>query len=117
MASADALEFKFPNRFDSDGILDCHQHARTDQNLTGLGFIAEPRSDVGHCPNGGVVKTSLEADRAKRRVSVCYADKRTYFRVPLASHGKALLRATTARAAALPSCPFILRVYRTKMRI
>jgi hypothetical protein len=32
--------------------------------LTGLGFIAEPGSDIGHCPDCGIVESSLEADGA-----------------------------------------------------
>ena len=72
--SANALEFKLPNWLDRDGILDRHQHARADQNLTGLGFVAQPRCDVGHRPDGGIVEASLEADGAERRVSVRYAD-------------------------------------------
>ena len=72
--SADALKFKLANCLDRDGVLDRHQHARANQNLTGLGFVAESRSDVGHSPDGGVVKTSLKADRPKRGISVRYAN-------------------------------------------
>ena len=32
-----------------------------------LGFIAEPRSDVGHRPDSGVVIAPLEPDSAERR--------------------------------------------------
>jgi hypothetical protein len=39
--TADALKFKLANSLDRDGILDRHQHARADQNLTGFGFVAE----------------------------------------------------------------------------
>src|SRR5262249_12673689 len=71
---ADALEFKLANRLDADGVLDRHQHARADQNLSGLGFVAQSGRDVGHGPDGGVVEASLEADRTQRRISVCDAD-------------------------------------------
>ena len=40
--SADALEFKLPNRLDGDSVFDRHQHARANEYLTGLGFIAKP---------------------------------------------------------------------------
>src|ERR1700730_14033100 len=40
--SADALEFKPPNRLDGDGFFDRHEHARTNQNFTGLSFVAQP---------------------------------------------------------------------------
>jgi hypothetical protein len=52
--SADALQFKLANCLDRDGIFDRHQHARADQNLSGFGFVAEPRSNVGHRSDGGV---------------------------------------------------------------
>jgi hypothetical protein len=47
--SANSLEFKLANWLDLHGILDSHQHTRANQDLTGLGFVAEPRSDVGDC--------------------------------------------------------------------
>ena len=62
--SADALKFKLPNCLDRDGILDRHQDAWANQNLTGFGFVAEPRSDVGHRSYGGIVKAPLEANGA-----------------------------------------------------
>ena len=40
--SANALEFKLPNGLDGDGVFDRHQDARANQNLTGLGFVAQP---------------------------------------------------------------------------
>jgi len=49
--SADALEFELPNWLDRHGVLDCHQHTGTDENLTGLGFVTKPGSDVGDGPN------------------------------------------------------------------
>src|SRR4029077_2853612 len=72
--STNALEFKLANCLDGDGVLDRHQHTRADQNLTGLGFVAEPGCDIGHCSNGGIVESPLEADGAQGRISVRYAN-------------------------------------------
>jgi hypothetical protein len=60
--TADAFERKLPNWFDCDSILDGHQDPGTNQDLTGLRFVAKPRCDVGHGPDGGVVEASLEAN-------------------------------------------------------
>ena len=68
------LSVKLTHRLDRYGILDRHENARTDQDLTGLGFVAKPRGDVGDRPNGGVVESSFKADGAERRISVRYAD-------------------------------------------
>jgi hypothetical protein len=37
--SANALEFKLPNRLDGYCVFDRHQDARANQNLTRLGFV------------------------------------------------------------------------------
>ena len=72
--SANALEFKLPNRLDSHGIFDRHQDTRAYQYLTGLSFVAEPRCNIGYCPDRGVVEASLESDRPERGISVRNAD-------------------------------------------
>src|SRR5262249_15760124 len=51
-----------------------HQHSRADEDLTGLGFIAQPRGDVGYRADGGIVEASLEPDGAKRSEAVRNAD-------------------------------------------
>ena len=38
------------------------KNARTDQDLTGLSFVAKTRGDVGYRPDRGVVEAPLEAD-------------------------------------------------------
>ena len=38
--AADALERKIADQFDGDSFFNCHQHPRTDENLTGLGLVA-----------------------------------------------------------------------------
>jgi hypothetical protein len=70
--SANALQFKLANRLDRDGVFDCHQDTRAYQYLTGLCFVAEPRSNVGHRPDGGIVETALEADSPQCSKSVRY---------------------------------------------
>jgi hypothetical protein len=45
--------------------------------LSGLRLITQPRSDVGHSADSGVIETSLEADCAERRKPVRYADAET----------------------------------------
>ena len=42
-----------------------------------LGFIAEAGGHVRYRPDGGIVEAALEADGAKRRKSVRYADAET----------------------------------------
>jgi hypothetical protein len=59
--SADALEFKFSNRLDGNGFFERHQDARADKNLTGLGFVAKARGNIGYCADGGIVEPTLEA--------------------------------------------------------
>jgi hypothetical protein len=68
--SANALEFKLPNRLDNDGVFDRHQNTRANQNLTGLGFVAKPGCDIGHRPDGGIIEPSFEANGAERGISV-----------------------------------------------
>src|SRR5271168_3521308 len=68
------LERKLPDRLDGNGILDCHQHTRTDEYLTGPCFVAKARGDVGYRPDGGVVEAPLEADGAESCEAVRYAD-------------------------------------------
>jgi hypothetical protein len=72
--SANALEFKLPDRLDGDGVFDRHQNARANQNLTRFGFVAQPGCDIGHRPDGGVVEAPFEADGAQRGMSMRYAD-------------------------------------------
>jgi len=50
------------DRLDHHRALDRHENARTDQDLTGLSFVAKTRGDVGYRPDRGVVEAPLEAD-------------------------------------------------------
>ena len=46
----DPLQLELTDRLDFHGILDLRQHARANENLPRLGFVAEPRGDVGSVP-------------------------------------------------------------------
>jgi hypothetical protein len=73
----EALECKIANWFDGHGIFDRHHDPRTNQDLSGLGFIAKPRCDIGYRSDGGIIETSLKANGAERRESVRYTDAKT----------------------------------------
>jgi len=70
----DPLQLELAQWLDPYGLLDLCEHARTYQDLSRLGFIAEPRGDIGHGPDGGIVEAALKADSAKRSKAVRYAD-------------------------------------------
>ena len=63
----DPLQLELADWLDLHGILDLHQHARANENLTGLGLVAKPRGDVGYGSYSGIVKPSLEPNGAERR--------------------------------------------------
>src|SRR5262245_51961672 len=77
--SADTLEREFPDRFDSHGFLYGHQYARTDQDLTRLRLVAQPRGDIRHRADSRIIEAPFEADRAERRVAVRDADAKAEF--------------------------------------
>ena len=66
----DPLQLELTDRLDLDDVLDLHQHPRTDEDLTRLGFIAKRRGDIRHCTDGGIVEASLEANGAERSETV-----------------------------------------------
>ena len=68
------LERKLTHWLDLHGIFNFRQHPRTDQDLPRLRFIAEPRSNVGYRPDGGIVEASFKSDGAERGEAVRYAD-------------------------------------------
>ena len=70
----DPLQLELAHRLDLHGVLDLHQHPRTDEDLSRLGLIAKARGDVGYRPDSGIVEASLEADCAERGKSVRDAD-------------------------------------------
>ena len=72
--SADALQFKFANRLDRDGVLDRHQDTRADQNLPWLGLVAKPRCDIGYRSNRGIIEPSFESNSPMSGISVRYTD-------------------------------------------
>ena len=48
--TATTLERKLSDRLDRDSVFDLQQHARTDQDLPGLGFGAQPRATLDKVP-------------------------------------------------------------------
>ena len=72
--SPDPLQRELTHRLDLHGVLDLRQHSRADEDLPRLGFIAQPRGDIGYRPDGGIIEAPLEADGAERGKAVRYAD-------------------------------------------
>jgi hypothetical protein len=70
----DRLQLELTDRLDLHGILDLHQHSRTDEDLPWLGLVAKPRGDVGDRANGGIVEAAFKADGAERGEAVRDAD-------------------------------------------
>ena len=70
----DPLQLELAHWLDLHGVLDLHQHSRTDEDLPRLGFVAKPRGDVGNGADGGVVEAALKADGAERSEAVRDAD-------------------------------------------
>src|SRR5262249_44807485 len=64
------LKRKIANCFDVDGIFNRHQNTRTNQDLSGLGFVAKTRRDIGYRSDCGVIEASLKANCAERSKSV-----------------------------------------------
>ena len=48
--AADAFERKIANGFDGHGVFDRQQDTRTNQDLPGLGFVAEPEATFDTVP-------------------------------------------------------------------
>src|SRR5262245_58768320 len=68
--ATDALKHKIANWFDGHRIFDRHQNTRTNQDLSGLGFVAKTRCDIGYRSDCGVIEASLKANCAERSKSV-----------------------------------------------
>ena len=54
----DTLQLELTHWFDRHGVLDLRQHPRTDQNLPGLGLVAQSRGDVRDGADDGVVESA-----------------------------------------------------------
>ena len=66
----DPLQLELTDQLDLHGILDLHQHAGADEDLSRLCLIAQSRGDVGHSPYRGIVETPLEPDGAEHSEAV-----------------------------------------------
>ena len=62
----DPLQLELAYGIDFHGVLDFRQHSRADEDLPWLGFIAEPRGNIGYRPDGGIVEASFKPDGAER---------------------------------------------------
>src|SRR6516225_9760936 len=72
--AANALERELTHEFDGDGFIDRQHDTGANQDLTWLGFIAKPGSDIRNRANRGVVEPSLKPNSAKGAKSMRYAD-------------------------------------------
>ena len=63
--AANALKCKIADLFNRYVLLDGHQDTRANQDLPGLGFVAKPGCNIGHCANRGIVKSAFKANRAE----------------------------------------------------
>ena len=70
----DPLQLELTDWLDLHGVLDLHQHSRTDEDLPRLGLIAEPRGNIRYRPDSGIVEAPLKADGAERSEAVRNAD-------------------------------------------
>jgi len=70
----DPLQLELTHRLDLHGVLDLPQHSRANEYLTGIGFAAKTRGDVGYRAYRGVVEPPLEPNGAKRSEAVRNAD-------------------------------------------
>ena len=72
--TSNTLERKLADRFDGYGLVNRLPHARADEDLTGLGFIAKAGGDIGHSANRCIIETALKPNRAECRKTMCYTD-------------------------------------------
>ena len=72
--TSNPFERKLTHRLDCDRIFDRRENTRTDQDLTGPGFVAKPRGYVGYSADCGIVEAPLEPDGAERGKSVFDTD-------------------------------------------
>src|SRR6516162_823665 len=72
--AANALEVELTHEFDGDGFIDRQHDTGANQDLSRLGFITEPGSDIRNRANRGVVESSFKPNSAKGSESMRYAD-------------------------------------------
>ena len=63
--TADALEVELTHEFDGHGFIDRQHDTGANQDLTWLGFIAKPGSDIRDRANRGLVEPSFKPNSAK----------------------------------------------------
>ena len=70
----EALQRQCVQRLKLGDFFDGHTDLVVDQNLSILRFRAQPRRQICHRADGGVIETALEADAAERGITVRDAD-------------------------------------------
>src|SRR6266704_3621055 len=70
----EALQVQLFERVAFDPALDHAEHAPANHDLVGLGFVAQPRGEVGDAADRGVFEPLLETDLAQRRIAERDAD-------------------------------------------
>src|SRR5262249_20766525 len=65
-----ALERERADLLALDEVLEGARHTRGDEDLAGLGLVAEPGGEIGDGADGAVVPTPLEADGPERGVAL-----------------------------------------------
>jgi hypothetical protein len=70
----DPLQIELADRLDLHGVLDFRQHPRTDEDLSRLGFVAEPGGDVRYRADGGIVEPAFKPNGAERSKAMRYAN-------------------------------------------
>ena len=82
----DPLQLELADWLDLHGVTDLCQYPRTNEDLSWLGLIAKPGGDVRNGPDGGIVKSALEADSPKRSKPVRDADAEANVSCPQRRH-------------------------------
>src|SRR6202000_3179398 len=73
----DAFDGELTHQLRLDDIFHRRAHARTDQDLSGQGLIAQARGNICDSADGRVVEPALETDGTERREAMLDADPET----------------------------------------
>src|SRR5215216_7395048 len=72
--AVETLKLQLADRFELGQHLDRGVHLAVDQDLAALRLAAQPRREIHHAADGGVVEAAFRADAAERGKAVCDAD-------------------------------------------
>jgi hypothetical protein len=65
----DPLQLELTDWLDLNGVLNLHQRSWTDEDLTGLGFVAQPACDIGYRADSGVPSKPMVPSVAKPTIT------------------------------------------------